>query len=425
MKFYCAPPAILPATVSQQLNLVSLYDDPHRDGVGSAGTGIFNACRKNGLVPSKRAVDLLSIALSVVAVDNGCSRKNSPDGWTRQLDVVIAVIDPAFWNTQRASLNQVLRFLTGDIWALSFIAGGFDKEFVSQKPALEEDAVTLMSGGMDSLIGAIDLASEGDRLLAVSQISTGDREKQAVFAGAIAGGMRHFQANHNARPADNVETSQRARSFVFIALGVLAATSLAKYQNGAVIKLYIPENGFISLNIPLTPLRVGSLSTRTTHPFYIKQVQALLQSAGLRIMLVNPYQFKTKGEMLINCKDQALLQRYASTATSCGRFARHGFSHCGRCVPCLVRRAAFLKWGKQDGTGYRYNNLSLVNSRASSFDDVRSVGMAAECVRMHGLDRWIGQALSTTQIGNLTQYKDTANRGLAELATFLTQMRAL
>jgi len=425
MKFYCAPPASLPVLIPPQSIAISLYEALNRDGVGSAGTGISRACKKAGFVPSKRAVDLLSIALSVVAADNGCSRKDSPDGWTRELDVTIAVIEPDFWNTQRSSLKHLLGFLTGDIWNLSFVAGGFNKDFISEKPALDEDAVTLMSGGMDSLIGAIDLSSEGNRLLAVSQISTGDKEKQSIFAGAINGGIRHFQVNHNVRPVDSVETSQRSRSLIFIAFGVLAATSLSKYRDGAVVKLYIPENGFISLNIPLTPLRVGSLSTRTTHPHYIKQLQTLLQTSGFRIELVNPYQFKTKGEMLLNCTDQALLQRYASASTSCGRFARHGFSHCGRCVPCLVRRAAFLKWGKDDGTGYRNNNLSLVNSNAASFDDVRSVGMAAEYVRMHGLDRWIGQALSTAQLGDLTHYKDTAKRGLDELATFLTQARAL
>lgn len=424
MKFYCAPPASLPATLPSDFILVSLFDSANREGVGSAGTGIFNKCKEMGLVPSKRAVDLLSIALGVVSADNGCSRKTSPDGWTRELMLTVAVIDPCFWNAQRSSLEQLLRFLTGDIWSLSFIPGGFDKDFMSQKPALNEDAVTLLSGGMDSLIGAIDLSGEGEHLVAVSQISKGDAKKQHLFAEAIPGGLRHFQVNHNVRLINGVEISQRSRSFIFIAFGVLAATSLSKYHAEESVNLYIPENGFISLNIPLTPLRVGSLSTRTTHPYYIKCLQALLHTAGLRVNLVNPYQFKTKGEMLVNCLNQSILKKYASTSTSCGRFGRY-FSHCGKCVPCLVRRAAIFKWGQKDETLYRSNNLMLANSRAKSFDDVRSVGMAVKFVQMHGLDRWIGQALSTAQIGDLTQYKDTAKRGLAELAAFLAHTGAL
>ena len=73
---------------------------------------------------------------------------------------------------------------------------------------------------------------------------------------------------------------------------------LPQYRRGDVVELLIPENGFISLNIPLTPLRLGSLSTRTTHPLFIQQMQDILDALDFRVRLSNPYQFKTKGEML-------------------------------------------------------------------------------------------------------------------------------
>lgn len=60
-----------------------------------------------------------------------------------------------------------------------------------------------------------------------------------------------------------------------MAFGLLAAASLRDFQSlfGHVpentIDLFVPENGFISINPPLTSRRLGSHSTHTTHPQFI------------------------------------------------------------------------------------------------------------------------------------------------------------
>ena len=41
------------------------------------------------------------------------------------------------------------------------------------------------------------------------------------------------------------------------------------------IDILVPENGVISINVPLTVRRVGTLSTRTTHPYFIQEIQKL------------------------------------------------------------------------------------------------------------------------------------------------------
>src|SRR6266481_1136836 len=111
------------------------------------------------------------------------------------------------------------------------------------------------------------------------------------------------------------------------------------------------------LNPPLTGARIGSLSTRTAHPEFLNRMQGILETAGLRVRIENPYQLKTKGEMLIECRDQDLLKEEAPRSTSCGRFQRFAYRHCGRCVPCQVRRAAFLAWNEPDTTDYVYAPL--------------------------------------------------------------------
>ena len=82
--------------------------------------------------------------------------------------------------------------------------------------------------------------------------------------------------------------------------------------------------------------------------------QELLDAAALKVTVKNPYQFKTKGEMLRDCRDQAFLSKHAADTTSCGRYARNGWKHCGRCLPCLIRRAAF-----HAGSNPRQDSLRL------------------------------------------------------------------
>ncbi len=424
MRFYCAPTTVLRG-LPRGVTPIALYDQPTRAGMGSAGTAIIERCRKHGLVFNERAWDFLSLAISAVTADAGVSRGTSADGWTREIELTVAMIDPTFWGQQAATVNRFLRFLTGDIWHVDFVEGGVFPDVPARPIERSEDAVTLLSGGLDSLIGTLDRTAEGRRLVAVSQVSAGDKAEQSRLAQNIGGGLFHLQLNHNARPPEAEDRSQRARSIAFIAFGVLAATALERYKTGETVTLFIPENGFISLNIPLTPARLGSLSTRTTHPNYLRQVQSLLNAAGMRVQLSNPYQFKTKGEMLSECLDQEFLRRHAADTTSCGRFARNGFQHCGRCLPCLIRRAAFQRWGQRDGTRYKYENLSIPNSTRKNFIDVRAAGIAVERVRQHGLDRWIGGALNTVQLGDISDYKAVAGRGLDELGGFLTAARAL
>jgi len=105
--------------------------------------------------------------------------------------------------------------------------------------------------------------------------------------------------------------------------------------------------------------------------------------------------------------------------TSCGRYARNGFRHCGRCVPCLIRRASFLAWKKADKTVYVYEDLSKDDGDHAGFDDVRSAAMAIAAIQSDGLDRWLGSSLSSRRIADTTPYKQVVASGLDELRVFL------
>lgn len=386
----------------------------------SVGGRIPGVVARNGLEPAARAWDLLSIALAVVGTDLRVSRDNSPDGWTRELDLEVAVSDPEFWSSQSELITQQLRFLTTDIWNITFLKGAIPSRPVTRPIRLNQDSVVLLSGGLDSLVGTIDIVHHlGKRPYAVSQITQGDKQTQRRFASAIGGGLAHLQLNHDASYLGQNESSQWARSIAFLSYGVLLASALSPYVDGGEVTLYICENGFISLNPPLTGTRLGSLSTRTTHPLFFRLFQQLLSSADIRVQLENPYQYMTKGEMIRACTNQALLKENAHISTSCGRYARHKYQHCGRCVPCLIRRAAFHASDIPDCTGYVYANLSRDDDAHARYDDVRSAAMAVTAAETEGVSNWARPVLSSAVLGDVTDYTDLVTRGIRELGAFL------
>ena len=414
MKIICAPETLaLPDSGALRVDLYGRSGDGNR---GSVGLAMKRELQRSKLQAAPRAWDFLAIALSVVTADFATLRSESPDGWTREIDLTIAVSDAEFWSSQATALTDALAFLTTDRWSLTFVPGGTLPESPRRPIRPLQDCVLLLSGGLDSLVGAIDRVSSGQNPFAISQTVRGDAKKQVAFASIIGGGLRHLQMNHNALSPGKAEDSQRGRSLIFLAYGALAATTTQRYLDGDSVTLYACENGFIALNPPLTGGRLGSLSTRTAHPNYLGRIQHVLDAAGLRVKIENPYAEMTKGEMLLNCSDQALLVAQAAHATSCGRFLRFGYKHCGRCVPCQVRRAAFTAWKIPDGTQYVYQALGKDDGDHAGFDDVRSVAMALAEVAESGLDTWLGPSLAQIAVAKRAPMRSMVGRALDELA---------
>ncbi len=256
MNVVCAPLGAKANLGGADLEVV-LFAHADRPGRGAACANIIPLVARAGRHPAPRAWDLLSLALSVIAADTGVRRNQSPDGWTREIELHVAVSDPLFWSAQRALVEAQLRFLTTDLWSVAFFDGGVHPGPPRKHIEPDEDSVSLLSGGLDSLIGAIDLVTRhGRRPFVVSQVSQGDREKQRLFAASIGGGLHHLQLNHDANTPGENDRSQRARSFIFLAYGVLLATALKGYRDGDTISLYVCENGFIAINPPLTTARI-------------------------------------------------------------------------------------------------------------------------------------------------------------------------
>jgi hypothetical protein len=395
-----------PISVVQTDSVVTEIKFVSEEGVFEHGLGgILDRLKELGLQPSESAFDLSLLAALVFCADLRINRESdSQDGWSREIDLYVPVHDMAQWAAQSALLSQALRFLTGDEWRIFFRdrPDGFDEIVPGTVPALPRfSCAALFSGGLDSYIGAIDRLDAGETPLLVSHYMDGASEYQKkCFANlqkeypkANFDSVRAYVSfKADVIPSSSGESTQRSRSFLFFGLGVLAASGMGQRTT-----LYVPENGLIALNVALDPLRVGALSTRTTHPFYMARVNELLNNLGISVTLENPYRHMTKGEMIAAVKNQTFLRRSAKDSMSCsspakGRFDKLPRGHCGHCVPCLIRRAAMMRGFSADDSGYQIPDLAAANLKANSAkgEHVRSFQYAIERLRLNPASaRWV------------------------------------
>lgn len=414
IKVICTSVDRLPTQLAEGERAFTYFKGARREGVGTIARSWHGSLKRRGFRPSPATWDFVQLCLAVCATDLCAMRNTSADGWTRTIQLSVGLHEPVRWQPWKEELEGLLKVLTGDYWALTFTDAGLPPpqgRFVAKT----QDCVSLLSGGLDSFIGGLDLVAKGRNPLFVSQLAHEDSDRQRRYATMLGGADSHYQWSHGISFSGPKEPSTRGRSLAFYAFAVLATSKLTVARP----TIFIPENGFICVNPPLVPGRVSSLSTRTTHPLFIQKLQQVLDGVGVNVQLELPYRFKTKGEMMNECLDQARLQQHASDTTSCGRFRTYNRTHCGRCVPCMIRRAAFNAWTSgQDGTQYVFPNLAY-SEKSSGPDDPMAVALAVLQAREKGIDRFLGASLAFASAPERPRYRTVLTNGLNELETLL------
>ena len=304
---------------------------------------------------TEAAEDLFAIAVTAYCADRSILREAQADAWTRHIEIDVPVSDPD--RLDQDSLEGVLSFLTGDYWSIRLRPGqpnpGLSATSLLTQPA---DSVTLFSGGVDSLAGALELLELAESTLLVSYFGDGSTGRlQQFLARDLGSADQHYRFRVVGSSAGAftdwpgfVDSTMRSRSLLFIALGLLVA------RTHLVDQLQMAENGYIALNVPLHAGRVGSLSTRTAHPQFVNGLNETIAAADLGANIVNPYLLMTKGE--VTERLDALAPDLAPLTISCARptaarWTGRGFRNCGYCYPCIIRRAGFHHAGN-DQTHY-------------------------------------------------------------------------
>lgn len=410
---------------SDSLIPVQLYgiDGRHaRRDISVIGNPIKEKIQRLGVGVSPKAIDFLSIALAVTAADTFVLRSESADGWTRQLSLKLPLCEPESWIPLKRELEKALHFLSGDMWDLEFVEGGYEPPIPYggrfKLVKLDElDCVSLFSGGLDSAIGVIDILSNECKPLLISHAYKGDSAFQKEIDQILSGEYSRFEVNADPHKAIGVtDITMRTRSINFLAFAVVGASALQQSNSLQNVDLYVPENGFISLNAPLTPRRIGTLSTRTTHPHFIKSIQNIFDQVGIACNIVNPYQFKTKGQMVLECQNRTLLANLVNKTVSCSHWKRKN-QQCGTCVPCIIRKASLHTGRIQENITY-FKTLNNALSDPDHRDDIMAMLIAIEQKNHKNIGAWVLNSGPLPE-NELEEYKAIFTQGLDEVKLYL------
>ena len=312
---------------------------------------------------SSVAFDLLVFAMSVYNADRAVSRaKYSEEGWKRNIHLRVPVVNIAAMERGMDGFRSAVDFLTGDVWEFEFVQAAqynYAPPRIQFENLQDYDRVSLFSGGLDSLIGFIDGCAQlpaGKKVLLISHAELGKegKDQTRILGRCIHNGLFDGQydraflsAGLKLHRGNTLETEAtfRARSILFFAAGVYCASAISPNM-----PVTIPENGTISLNIPLDKGRRSACSTRTTHPVFLRRLQSAMNAIGIQNPLENPYQLKSKKDMVDDCCQNAEQKRalmlLCPESCSCAKrshkrnWIRRNVLHCGVCLPCLYRRVS-------------------------------------------------------------------------------------
>jgi 7-cyano-7-deazaguanine synthase in queuosine biosynthesis len=303
-------------------------------------------------------LDLVDLASYVYAADQAVSRGDTDDRgfgalWRRGFHFAVPVRRPDLWGSPavREELEGTLSFLSEDEHHFHF-------EPLTDPPPrdryLEFDTarfggtvqeVMLFSGGLDSLAGAAQQAvacrrkvvlvhhRSNTKIDGVVRRLANDLREKAEGCSPVLLPVRVSKARGLSR-----EPTQRARSFLFAALGATVAVMLGLDR----VSFY--ENGVVGINLPLAAQVVGARASRTTHPRALAGFARLLgRLTGKPFSFDNPFLWLTKAEVVRVLADARCADLIAHTR-SCAfpRAASNERPHCGECSQCIDRRFAVL-----------------------------------------------------------------------------------
>ncbi|MDR0682062.1 MAG: 7-cyano-7-deazaguanine synthase [Dysgonamonadaceae bacterium] len=386
---------------------------------------------------SSVVVDFFVLSACAYGIDRFIERKsNSIDGWSRELTVELPVSDANKWLEAKNEWDSLLSFLTGDYWNVCFYKTKFEYPQRELPKKLDDSfsQVNLFSGGLDSLIGAIDFLENkpNERLLLTShydqELSAKTEQKKLLqkLEMKYKGQYVHIDSV-NVTLSDSTkekETTFRSRSILFIGIASLVAQTKS-------VPIVVPENGSVSLNYPLSPSRRSACSTRTTHPTFIAKLRELWNKVGISTNISNPYEFSTKGEMVLNCNNIDFLKSIIEISNSCGKrghrvnWENKSATHCGICMPCTYRRAALLSINDKTTYGNTINKKYAGRKKIAPFLLTRQgqdIGACLEFLKTELTREDIKDELlvgGVTDLSKINNYVDVVLRTRAELVRYI------
>ncbi|EAF8819740.1 hypothetical protein A1Q77_15235, partial [Listeria monocytogenes] len=205
------------------------------------------------------ACDMVNVMLTVFDGDIS-TPGNQSNKIPRRISVSAKVYDVDRWNQSREELIELLNWVSGDLFEMSFEKNEelFDA-FPLELPSPRKECITLFSGGLDSFAGSYynflnNISSDYVGYVNKAEERTYQKRLQSFYRKIFsAGGSEVDIRNKYQKP--KIFYFQSTRSLLYLSLAISKAISNSVKE----IRMY--ENGILSLNPEF-----GRYTTKTTHP---------------------------------------------------------------------------------------------------------------------------------------------------------------
>lgn len=333
--------------------------------------------------------DVLNVVAAIFACDIGIKRGRN-EGINRTIELTVPVVNHAAFEAIKDDLRYAIWILSRESWNITFTRRAGQPEAARDWPNLGSGKVLLFSGGLDSFAAAVSFAVSGENVQLVSHVTSNRVVYQTQERLHVH--LNEAYPNQFARHAvrisgrnkdpwefpkdDQREETQRTRSLVFLTIACLTAR-----RRGIHDVVVIAENGQMAIHLPLSAGRIGAFSTHTAHPHFIALMASLMSRLlSFEISITNPFLYNTKKEVIA----QAVTKhpQFVTQTTSCWKASRvpGEKSHCGICVPCMVRRISIESNGVQLNEYHRDLFIEAVAGLPPDDDGKRNLMDLAEFV---------------------------------------------
>jgi len=352
-----------------------------------------------GNVPAP-VLDVVEVLRGLTLIDR-YARRTLP-GDTRPIEqrgprrfiATFPVRDVSLWSTTAAAslLERLVWYLGCDVLEASFVpvrertrAYEVQQRLPLDVPA-PFDAVTLLSGGLDSVFGLLSCVGF-DKAKQTLAVSVDSHHRQVGLQTSIVRALRlrrpygawelpvvHIPLRSRVRRDLKMrESSYRMRVLGFLAAGLLASVGVG------LDRLVVAENGPGALNLPGTPTLGGSRLNRAMHPTTLNLVAELVS-----VVLGTPFRIENVGlsltkRQMVNRMTEAGFRPLLDLTNSCDRFPYAvADKHCGVCSSCLLRALAALDNSSIfDRLGFEGASVPVrlsTMARSAAFVHLRMVG---------------------------------------------------
>jgi 7-cyano-7-deazaguanine synthase in queuosine biosynthesis len=311
-------------------------------------TGSAELADQLGTTLTSLEEDLLTLAAAIFSADLAAKRQER-ELFVRDIRIDIPLVNHQLFVGYAEEIAGVLYLLSSDNWKVNILPKPGEHEQPRTWP-VSDGTTLLFSGGLDSLSGAIELLEDNPdaALLLASHYTrnhvtvTSQNKLFDYLRGAFGARVTRVAVRAGGQtsgdcpfPKDAArEVTQRTRSFLFLVIAAIATRRRGFHE-----LLLMAENGQMAIHLPLTAARLGAFSTRTAHPEFLDEMEALLSAIlSYQFSIRNPFVYRTKAECIARPVSSHL--EAVTASVSCWSSARHSVAHCGACTPCLVRRIA-------------------------------------------------------------------------------------